>query len=278
MNYFANIHPAVIVSYFFSCMLVMILFFDPVFLGICFVSQSIFVMYLKGTATGLRSIVKYAGLWLVCAGVNALVNHRGVTVLTFLAGLPITWECVVYGFLTGVFLTSSLLLFTCYNTIMTSEKTMCLLGNTLPQFSLVFSMILRLVPKLKRDYSKIRENQHIQKGMLSALVGIALEDSMETGVVMKYRGYGGKQKRTSIYRKKWNTMDRVLFFILVTGIVAVVCLYGASDTGIEFFPSIEYVRERWGILSYVIFGILANLPMIINGMEEIKWKRIISSI
>lgn len=278
MNYFANIHPAVIVSYFLSCMLVMILFFDPVFLGICFVSQSIFVMYLKGTVTGLKSIMQYAGLWLVCAGVNALVNHRGVTVLAFFAGLPITWECVVYGFLTGIFLTSSLLLFTCYNTMMTSEKTMCLLGNTLPRFSLVFAMILRLVPKLKRDYSKIRENQHIQKGMISALVGIALEDSMETGVVMKYRGYAGKPKRTSIYEKKMNTFDVVLLVIFVTGTVAVVVLYGRSKTGIEFFPYIEYQRERWGILSYGIFFLLANLPMIMNGMEEIKWKRIISSI
>ncbi len=278
MNFFANNHPVVIFTYFMMCMLVMILFFDPVILGIFFLSQGIFLMYCKGTYQGIKYVLGGVGLWIVCAGVNVLVNHRGVTVLATLAGLPITLECAVYGVLTGVLLASSILLFMCYNTIMTSEKIMCLFGNRLPRFSLVFSMVLRLIPKLKRDYEKIRENQKVQTGMLSALVGLALEDSLETGVVMRYRGYGCREKRTSVYYKRMKMVDWLLLAVFITGVIVGIVLYVSSETGFEVFPYIEYRVNRCGIVSYGIFLVIANVPMLINGMEEIKWRRIVSKI
>ncbi len=278
MNYFANMHPAVIVTYFVTCMMMVIVFFDPVILAICFLSQGIFLLYCKGICKGSKFIVGCMSLWVVCAGVNMLVNHRGVTVFATIVGLPITLECLVYGFLTGVFLAASLMLFSCYNTILTSEKLMCLFGNTLPQFSLVFSMILRLVPKVKRDYRKIRENQKLQTGILSALVGIALEDSLETGVVMRYRGYGMSKKRTSIYQRDMKRMDWGIIGLLIIGTAVSVILYVSSGTRIEFFPYVEYVIDRRGVVSYGIYFCLAHVPMIINGMEEIKWRRIVSKI
>lgn len=271
-------HPTVIFSYFVICLLVMIFFFDPVILGIFFLSQSIFLLYCKGIYQGMKYVFGCMGLWLVCAGVNVLVNHRGTTVFGTIFGLPMTLECATYGFFTGVFLASSLLLFSCYNILMTSEKIMCLFGNVLPRFSLVFSMILRLVPKLKRDYEKIRENQKLQTGIISALVGLALEDSLETGVVMKYRGYGADTTRTSIYARKMKPLDWALLSCFICFGGAGVFFYVSSGTRMEFFPYLAYTVGRNGWLSYGAIFVLANLPMMLNGMEEIKWRRIVSKI
>ncbi len=278
MNYFANVHPAVIFTYFMTSMVMIILFFDPIILGIYLLSQILFISYCKGILQGVKYVLGSLGFVMLCGGINAFVNHRGATVFARVAGLPITLESVVFGGLTGVLLAASLLLFSCYNNIMTSEKMMCLFGNVLPQFSLVFSMILRLVPKLKRDYHKIRENQKIQTGMLSALVGIALEDSLETGVVMRYRGYGSGKKRTSIYSRKMKVVDWILLGVFVIGAVLGVVLYMSSGTTMEIFPYIEYQLDNRGMISYGIFFCIANLPMWMNGMEEIKWRRIVSNI
>ena len=151
MNTFREYHPGVTVLYFLAVITVNIVVFDPVLFGISFVSQSVFYLYLKGTRAGILFAGKCLAFVVMCTVVNAFVNHRGGSVLFFAGGLPVTLECIFYGIMTGFLLSDSILSFSCYHSIMTSEKVMCLTGNFFPSFSLVLSMALGLVPKLKRD-------------------------------------------------------------------------------------------------------------------------------
>lgn len=277
MNFFSNFHPAAIFLYFTVILVISIVVFDPVVYFLLFLSQILLYLYLNGAEKGGKFLIKCGVLVLFCVLVNPLVNHRGESVIFFLGGLPVTWECVFYGCMTGLLLAASVLLFGCYNAVMDSEKMMCLFGNLCPRFSLLFSMALRLVPKCKRDYRKIRESHRVQPGILTALVGLALEDSMETGIVMGYRGYSSG-RRTSIYDRKMRGRDIALTgSVLLLG-AAGCLLYLFSKTRIEIYPRVDYQWDTQGILSYAVLAVLMNLPMMINSLEEWKWNRIVSKI
>lgn len=288
MNYFGNFHPAVIFVYFIAVLVLNMTVFDPFLILISLLGQLVFYLYLKGGREGAGFVWKCLILLPICGGINMLINHRGVSVLFYMAGLPVTKECLFYGSMTGGLLALSLLLFGCYNHLMTSDQLMCLFGNRFPYVSLVFSMALRLVPKIKRDYRKIRETHKIQTGILTTLIGLSLEDSLETGIVMGYRGYGrnmqtgekGRKpvRRTSIRSKKMGKREYLFlgsfFFLFLCG----GGLYAVSGTGFLVFPYIDYSVKAGGIAAYVLFGILINAPMLINVREELRWKRIISRI
>lgn len=281
MNGFSKYHPAVIFIYFVAATVIMIFVFDPVLLGIALLSQSALYLYLKGMSEGMGFVGKCLGMVVICGGINALVNHRGVTVLCWMGELPVTAECLFYGCMTGTLLAASLLMFGCCSQIMTSEKILCLFGNRLPHSSLLFSMALRLIPKIRRDYKKIRENHKLQSGILTTLVGLALEDSLEMGTAMRDRGYGTqpeRKRRTSIYARGFKERDLVLIVYLFFTVSAGVGMYACSQTRFLAFPYIEYSRDGMGTGAYVLFVLLFFIPLGINIREELRWKHIVSKI
>lgn len=281
MNGFSKYHPAVIFIYFVAVTVIMIFVFDPVLLGIALLSQSALYLYLKGMSEGTGFVGKCLGMVVICGGINALVNHRGVTVLCWMGELPVTAECLFYGCMTGTLLAASLLMFGCCSQIMTSEKILCLFGNRLPHASLLFSMALRLIPKIRRDYKKIRENHKLQSGILTTLVGLALEDSLEMGTAMRDRGYGTqpeRKRRTSIYARGFKERDLVLIVYLFFTVSVGMGMYACSQTRFLAFPYIEYSRDGMGTGAYVLFVLLFFIPLGINIREELRWKHIVSKI
>lgn len=281
MNGFSKYHPAVIFIYFVAVTVIMIFVFDPVLLGIALISQSALYLYLKGMSEGMGFVGKCLGMVVICGGINALVNHRGVTVLCWMGELPVTAECLFYGCMTGTLLAASLLMFGCCSQIMTSEKILCLFGNRLPHASLLFSMALRLIPKIRRDYKKIRENHKLQSGILTTLVGLALEDSLEMGTAMRDRGYGTqpeRKRRTSIYARGFKERDLVLIVYLFFTVSVGMGMYACSQTRFLAFPYIEYSRDGMGTGAYVLFVLLFFIPLGINIREELRWKHIVSKI
>lgn len=277
MNAFERFHPGVILLYFALVLGIHIGMFEPVLLGLSFLSLSTLNLYLKGLRAGGIFIGKCMLLFVVCTCMNALLNHRGMSVLFFMGGLPVTVESAFYGAMTGLLLVDSILLFRCFHHMMTSEKLMCLFGSRFPSFSLIFSMVLGLVPKIRRDYEKIRENHGMCRGVVSALIGLSLEDSLEMGISMRYRGYG-KGKRTSIYQKRFTRSDG--FLLAAAVFLATVCAgcYFLTNAQTEYYPVIEFSCSAGGMAAYISAFFLLNLPMLWNVKEEIRWKHIVSSI
>lgn len=94
---------------------------------------------------------------------------------------------------------------------------------------------------------------------------------------MRYRGYGSG-RRTSIYVKRFQLRDGIVFAaIVLLGVSGTVC-YVVSGTGLDLFPYMEYQYTDAGLASYVMFAVLFNIPMAINGKEELRWNRIVSKI
>lgn len=72
---------------------------------------------------------------------NLAFNHQGATILAYLpSGNPLTLESIAYGFAAAAMLAAVVLWFSCWNTVMTSDKLMHLFGRVVPALSLLLSM------------------------------------------------------------------------------------------------------------------------------------------
>jgi energy-coupling factor transport system permease protein len=228
---------------------------------------------------------------IIAAIINPMFSHAGVTILFYLDnGNPITLESIYYGIAVACMLVTVINWFACYNAVMTSDKFIYLFGRILPSLSLVFSMVLRFVPKFKMQIKEITKAQRcigkstsngnifhrVKNGLniISILVTWALENGIETADSMKSRGYGLKG-RTAFSIYKFEKRDRILLgvFILCSVMISMGTYQGI--TSIKYYPAILIKPlSIWNIFVYLAYVVFLCTPMILNMMEDMKWKSI----
>jgi energy-coupling factor transport system permease protein len=292
---FSQYHPAVNFFYFAGVLIFSMIFMHPVCLVISFFSAFVYSIYLNGQKS-LKFNIKYMlPLLLLTALINPAFNHEGQTILTYLSnGNPITLESIVYGFAAAIMLISVICWFSCYNSVMTSDKFVYLFGRIIPAFSLIFSMTLRFVPRFKaqfkvvsqaqrclgRDISNGSVWQRVRHGItiISIMVTWALENAIETADSMKSRGYGLPGRTAfSIYSFEKRDKIALIFYVCC-------CLYiviGSITGGLEwrYFPSIEGTLSSFYTISiYICYFAMCISPVMINLREDRKWKALKSKI
>jgi energy-coupling factor transport system permease protein len=227
--------------------------------------------------------------------INPLFNHAGATILFyFKSGNPFTLESMIYGIAAAIMFVTVILWFSCYNEIMTSDKIIYIFGNIIPSLSLIFSMVLRFVPRyieqiqiisnsqkaIGRDMSQGNIIQRAKNGLkiLSIMITWALENSIETADSMRARGYG-LPGRTSFSIFKFDKRDKIVLGLSL--ILISIIVFGAfkGENTIRFFPSIKIPEiTGFSLLIYISYFLLCMMPIIINIQEAIKWKSIESKI
>lgn len=105
-------------------------------------------------------------LMLLTAILNPIFNHKGLTVLFYLKRNPVTLESVAYGAASGVMLGSVLLIFSCFNRIITDDKILYLFGRIIPSLAVVISMALRFVPLFTTQAKKSHLRSVVRMGIL----------------------------------------------------------------------------------------------------------------
>lgn len=292
---FGTYHPIINFVYFVFVIGCSMFLRHPVFLGISCVSGFIYYIYLKGKKAFKTALWLMIPVFLISALVNPLFNHEGVTLLFyFRTGNPLTLESIVYGLASGVMLVSVLNWFSCYQVIMTSDKFIYLFGKLIPAMSLILSMVLRFVPKFKNQIEKVSDAQKCigrdvtngntlakaKHGMkiLSIMTTWALENSVETADSMKSRGYGLRGRTNfSIYR--FDTRDKWIFSVIAAADLIVLGGIVTKKVYFLYFPMMEGNPLNWEtLLIYVIYGGMCMLPMVINIVEDIKWRYLKSEI
>lgn len=271
----------------------------PIFLGLSLAGGFLYNLYLnsdKALKTGIRF---YLPVFLLCAFLNPVFNHKGVTIITYLpSGNPLTLESFVYGIATGAMLVTILNWFACYQSVMTSDKFIYLFGKIIPAMSLVLSMAFRFVPKFQDQLKKVSDSQKVmesgpkeslekqgfikksKKGMyiLSILITWSLENSVITADSMRSRGYGLRGRNNfTIFR--FDTRDKILTLLL--GVVSIIVLAGIFTKKVNFlyYPLI-HVNEVTPvtIIIYISYAFLCLMPWLINKTEDIRWHYLRSKI
>ena len=221
---FGAYHPALGFS-FFACAIALGMFVrNPMFLAATVVFSGLYYAVLAGRRS-LRMFAGMAVLFAVVTLVNPLFNTRGDVVLFTYFDRPYTLEAIAYGAQTAALLVGMLLWFSCYNIVMTSDKFTYLFGRMAPSVTLVFTMVLRLVPTYRRKIDELAAarsgigrspavgtfSQRIggASAVLSALASWALEGGVSTADSMRSRGFG-QARRTAYARYRFTARDGAL--------------------------------------------------------------------
>lgn len=290
MNHsFSHYHPVVNFTYFALVLICAMFFMHPVCLSVSLMCSFAYSVQLNGKRALKFNLVYMLPLLLVSALLNPAFNHEGITVLAYLPdGNPLTLESVAYGIAAACMIVSVISWFSCYNAVMTSDKFLYLFGRIIPALSLIFSMVLRFVPRFKaqvrvvsdaqkcigRDVSNGSVLQRARHGLtiLSILVTWALENAIETADSMKSRGYG-RPGRTAFSIFVFDSRDKkAMLAIGLAGLYTIMgAFFGAMD--FRFFPSMQGAGlTLYSVSVFAAYFILCIIPMAIELWEDRKWK------
>lgn len=290
---FSDCHPAVNFFWFAAVILITMLNSHPVFLGISFLGAFCYASRLQGWQRVLKfNLLATLPAMIIVAFINPAFNHYGVTMLFYLKTGPVTLEAIVYGLVLASMLFISILWFSCYNKVMTTDKFVYLFGRVIPALSLVLSMVFRFVPRFGQQLTVIRNGQkaigrdvkngNIFKKMrhgitiFSVLVTWALENAIDTSDSMRARGYGLKGRSAfAIFR--FDNRDGI-----VTGtLLALMGVYfGGMAAGISFAqydPQIKIGGLPLTPLSVVIYLAWAGFcffPVILGVLEDRRFEKL----
>ncbi len=291
MKAFATYHPLINFIYFvavigFACFLM-----HPLCVVIGFLTTGICLFLLRKNKLWLYLLP----MMVATAFLNPIFNHQGVTLLGYLPdGNPLTLESILYGIVAAGMIGSVMGWFSCYNEVLTSDKFVYLFGRILPSLSLVFSMVLRFVPRFINQFRIVANAQQglgrdLRQGnllvraknglkVLSIVMTWALENAIDTADSMKARGYGQK-KRTAFSIYTFTRRDGVLLFwmLLLGGYTLAGALGGALS--FTYFPMLL----GRGATAYSCSVFLAYLglcicPVILEIKERRTWSTIKSKM
>lgn len=291
---FAGYHPVVNFSFFCIVIVFGVIFLHPVFIGIAFCGSLGYAVYIKGRKIKNLMLFPLLPMMILAIIINPLVNHHGSTFLFYLGDNPVTLEAIIFGIVTAFMLATIILWFTCYTAVMTSDKFMFLFGRVIPSASLIFSMVLRFVPRftaqarvisdgqkcIGRDITSGKMREKISNGVriLSILTTWAMENAMDTADTMKSRGYGMKG-RTSFTLYRFDLRDGIILGMFVSAMAVIVAGALSGRNTLIYYPEISFHPLDWqSFVVYFCYLILCFLPLIINIGENIRWKHLQSGI
>ena len=289
---FSGFHPGVNLAFFVAALGLTMFIQQPVYLLISMVSGCAYLLYLQGRKGFLRQVGYLVPILVMMAVMNPMFNHEGVTVLWYLPNdNPITLEAICFGLASAVMMGASIVWFNCCNTVFTSDKIIYLFGRVIPALSLMISMTLRFVPRIKNFLQSVLRTQQamhkpentkekLQQALaaFSATVSWAMEQSIVSADSMKSRGYGlfGRTAFSIYIFEKRDGVALMMLFLLCVGTV-VPHLVGLM--GWTYYPSMtgDLLGPVQGF-AYLCYGGMCNLPLIIDLMEDRKWNALRSKI
>ena len=293
MRRFENFHPIVLFIYFFCVILFAMFTMNPVLVAICYISGIFFCGMLTGIKKLLQSLAYSIPVMLLIAVTNPIFVHKGETILFFLNDNPVTMEAIIYGAVVSAMLMSVFYWFKCYNAVMTSDKFVYLFGRIIPKLSLVLSMVLGFIPKFKRHFREIDQAQkalgiyasksyvdkiRIKFRVLSILITLSLENSVETADSIRARGYGLKG-RSSYSVFKWTVSDTVFLTAALFAAGIVLALVAAGFSGFYYYPVMSVPGFRVAdVILYSALAVLTFAAAILEIKENILWRYLRSKI
>lgn len=283
-------HPLVSFGYFVAVIAGTLLFIHPFFSYISLACAIVFSALVNGKKALWATLGFGVPMFLFIALANPLFNHRGATILFYIGDNPVTMEAFLYGLVSAGMMFAAVIWFTCYNTVVTSDKFLYVFGRVLPSIALIVSMTLSLIPKLMAQVKVIADSQRtlgldwksgtvperIRAGarILSILVSWALEDAVMTADSMRARGYG-QHRRSSFSVFRFSKRDGTMLALIAIFFAAEILTYMTGRGTMTFYPSVVLPNtDAAGILLYAAFFALGILPTAIQIKEDRKWKKL----
>ncbi len=291
---FSKMHPITNLVFFAAVILFSMFYMHPICLIFSLFGAFANAVILSGKKAVLFSLRFLLPTALMLIIINPLFNHRGKTIICYLPwDNPLTLESIIYGFAAAALVCAVALWFHAFNRVMTSDKLIYLFGRIAPALGLVLSMALRFIPHFTAQFKLTRQSQKQiasfgKKSLIgrikavtrvfSIMVSWSMENALETADSMKGRGYGLKG-RTAYSRFRFNRADALTLVILSSEIIGMILIIAFGRIKYRYFPSFKgNFDDIFSILLYLMLFVLCSIPIIINGREGLRWKRLQSKI
>ena len=290
MKSFKDYNPIAIFVYYLLVIVPAMFCINPVLMCISAVGGFAFRMAKDGPQAAKKMLPFF--IFPVAAMIfNPLFMHKGATTLFILNNNPITYESAMFGLTAGLMICSTVIWFSSFNSIMTTDKLLYVFGSISPKVALILSMALRYIPLYGQQIKKIRQAQivtglykednaidKIRGGMriFSVMVSWALENGIITADSMTARGYGvGRRTRFAIF--SWKKQDTMLLAaaIVLGGMV----IAGLRSLAYEWYPNIVTPGTApLPMITYAAFALLAAIPTYLQLKEDARWRSFQSGI
>ena len=283
---FERCHPAVNLIYFIAVVAAMITFQHPVFLAVSFLCAVAYSVKRGGWKTLMFNLCLLP-LIAAFALYYSSYTHFGMTVLhQNFVGNNMTLESLVYGIVLGISVAGVCLWFSCVYSVFTTDKVVYLFGKVSPRLSLFLAILLRMVPRIKKEAKRINmAQQGIGKGVnqgsffarlhngiriFSMLVTWTIDSLTIASESMRSRGSSLRgRKAFSIYR--FDNRDRIfvigLFLCLTLTMMAI--LLGQTD--MVYDPKII-----WTDVSPILcigYAVLCLMPLGLEIWTEYRFQK-----
>lgn len=286
-NGFRGLHPFILLAYYIASAILIMIYNHPVFLLTTLILLILVnISHDKGKTLKQWSIPLLV-MGMIFALMNPLFVSRGTHILFYLGHRQITLEALMYGVYMSLMLMSIIVLFVSFNFVLNGNKFLYVFSKIVPRTAFLLMLTIRFVPLLKGRYDEIAAVQRVRgmtmsegnlrnrarngMSMIQTLLTWSLEEAIQTADSMQSRGYGlGKKSSYVLYqmeRKDWWTA--FIFAILLS-----VCLFGSAYGygKIIIYPelgTLQFYLLDW--LSFVSLCCLVAYPLIIEGIEHIRW-------
>ena len=290
---FSGYHPIVNLTYYALAVGVTVFSMSPWFLAATFLLAWCYSILIRGSSIIKLNLIFSFWIIVVMALINVIFTHNGDTVFFYLNGNRITAEALIFGLSAAVMLSSVVIWFTSFNSIISAEKLIYVFGRAAPVLGLTLSMIFRYVPLLKERYAEIHMGQQcLRQGMsgegekdswlerirkagrsISVLISWSLESSIENADSMEARGYG-LRGRTAFHLYRFSTRDAVMEAWLC--LLGAVCIAGCimDKTEALFYPVyVVHPFDAMTLVTLAAFVMLLATPIFLDCAGEARWKR-----
>lgn len=288
---FSTYHPLVNFVFFAAVLGFSMFFMHPLSLLISLLCGAFYYVSLAQSKAKVFILKFILPITLLTLLMNPLLSHEGVTILFYLPTKnPFTLESVIYGILAALMLSAVILWFCCFSLVMTSDKFIYLFSKISPSLSLLLSMTLRFIPRLKRQFETVSEMRNSLYGENNKLIKIknaitsfisvvswGLETAAQTADSMKSRGFGTK-KRTSYNVYRFTKRDYIALAFILFCVVFIVC---GSVSGELYFRAYPDIKGSFNLMTIIIeaaFAALCIMPFYLERREKRQWKQSLSKI
>jgi len=284
---FEHCHPAINLLFFFGAIAGTVLCQHPVFLAISFVCACLYSVKRNG-----RKAIVFNTVLLPLVAVFAIYyssyNHFGVTVLqrNFI-GNNMTLESLVYGFVLGFVIAGVMIWLSCVYSVFTTDKVVYLFGKVSPRLSLVLAILLRMVPRIKKQARKMNTAQQgIGRGVsqgnilhrvcnciriFSMLITWTVDALITVSGSMHSRG-SLLRGRTAFSIYRFDDRDRAFVVALFTCLTVTAMAVMLKQTDAFYAPRIIFPPvTALSCLFYGAYAVFCLMPLLLELWTEYRF-------
>ena len=281
---FEQSHPAVNFIYFAAVIAGALMFRHPVYLVIAFLCAFAYSVKRNHKKAVIFNLILIP-LVVLFAFYYSTYHHFGMTLIrTNFIGNRMTVESFVYGLVLGASIAVFLIWMSCVFSVFTTDKVVYLFGKVSPRLSLFLAILLRLIPRIKREASRINAAQKgIGRGcdqgnvfrrilnwvrIFSMMITWTIQTLTQGSDSMRARG-SSLRGRTAFSIYRFDNRDRsyvVTMFAFLTVIIMSVLL---RQTVMVYDPRILWNRPTpLSYIFYAAYALFCLMPLFLEIYTE----------